>query len=264
MLLTTYIKGIEYVMRKPLIAIIVIFMVLFIPQCITVPAMYETAEAKQETRIGVSVQYGKGSYWGLCSSNRYYYKYAGARVDYSRGKKFSEVIEAGYEVGGSIVGYNETSDDTLYLNQGAILQVDARPAVKIVTPTKKVRLGLKIAPGLLFYDGIAHQNTGPDISGGLFIFSYASLLFGIGTPEFLTMSLNVPYPYIGLTHHYKNTSFSACVLIPHFTNTEIETPSFFFHRLWLALLKPGYVQLYSRICFCGYQVFCTQVNKINL
>ncbi|MGQ9534663.1 MAG: hypothetical protein ACUVTF_05435, partial [bacterium] len=222
-------------MSKARLGIMILFAVLFLPQCITVPAMYENAEAKQEKRRGVSVQYGEGSYKGLCASTRYYYKYAGARVDYARSKRFSEAIEAGYEIGGSIIGYNETSDDTLHINQGALLQVDARPAVKIVTPTKKVRLGLKIAPGLLFYGGIAHKNTGTDIGGELFSFSYASLLFGIGTPEFLTMSLNVPfyfcapfpYPYIGLTHHYKNTSFSACVLIPHFTNTETETPSYF-------------------------------------
>ena len=219
-------------MNKARLGIAILFAVLFIPQCLTVPAMYETAEAKQEMRTGVSVQYGEGSYdtglyTGLCSSTRYYYQYGGARVDYARTRKFSEAIEAGYEIGGSIIGYNETSDDTLYWNREALLQVDARPAVKIVTPTKKVRLGLKIAPGLLFYGGVAHQNTGTELVRELLGFPYASLLCGIGRPEFLTISLNFPYLYIGLTYHYKNTSFSTSFLFPPFRG-ETEAPSKFF------------------------------------
>ncbi|MGQ9816766.1 MAG: hypothetical protein ACUVQ3_02280 [bacterium] len=214
-------------MSKARLGIVILFAVLFLSQCITMPAMYETAETKQEKRRGVSVQYGDGCYT-VFTTTRYYY--AGARVDYARSKRFGKAIEAGYEIGGSIIGYKETSSD----ERGVLVQFDGRPSVKLVTPTEIMRLGLKFAPGLFVFGCIAHQNTGTAIGGAPFVFSYASLLFGIGSPEFLTMSLNFPfviieghhlYPKIlniGLTSHYKNTSVNTTFLFPHFTSEETE------------------------------------------
>ncbi len=202
---------------KPIIGLIIIFCILFLPQCITVPAMYETAEAKKEKRVGVSAQYCEGTYKGLCESTKYTYKYGGIRTDYCAVEKHTSYVESGFEAGASINGYTETREEPGYEHKGVIIQLDVRPTGKIVTPTDPVRLGLKVAPGLLFYGGISRRDGQYDVGGEIGSLSYVSVLLGIGKPEFLTMGYHY-YPYLyylpagfsflSLALHYKKYSLS--------------------------------------------------------
>jgi len=200
--------------------------------------MYETAEAKQEKRAGISAQYGRGTYKGLCESTKYNYKYGGLRVDYGNVKEYGKLIEAGYELGASVNGFDETSEDANYYNRGMILQMDGRLTGKIVTPTTPVRLGLKVAPGLLLYGGINQRNG--EFDGGVEIGSlfYSSFLLGIGNPEFLTVVYHCyPFPYypagpyysfLSLTYHHEEYSITAGGLLPIGHNNDIETPKYHF------------------------------------
>jgi len=185
--------------------------------------MYETAEAKKEKRVGISGQYGEGTYTGLCESTKYTYKYGGIRADYSAVEEYMSFIEAGFEAGASISGYIETKDEPDYDHKGAIVQLDIRPIGKIVTPTDPVRLGLKVAPGLLFYGGVSKRNAQYDIGGEIGSLSYVSALLGIGKPEFLTVGYHYcPYLYylpdgfsfVSLAMHYKKYSFTLGTFIP--------------------------------------------------
>ncbi|MGB9721827.1 MAG: hypothetical protein ACPL28_10155 [bacterium] len=202
------------------------------PQCITVPAMYETAETKQEKRAGISAQYGEGHYTGLCTSTKYNYKYGGMRVDYGNVKKYGNIIEAG----SSIAGFYETSSDTNYENEGLIVQLDGRLTGKIVTPTSPVRLGLKLAPGLILFGGISQRNGEHDVGGEYGFLSYASLLVGAGNPEFLTVAYHYfPYYYylkpsfnfLTITVHRRNYSITAGGFIPIYRNGD-EIPKYHF------------------------------------
>lgn len=210
---------------KPICGLVLLFLILFVPQCITVPVMYETAEVREEKRAGISGQYGEGSYKGLCESTKYNYKYGGVRIDYKFRKNYGNMMEIGHELGGSINGLYETSSsDTSYRHVAIMLQLDARFTGKVVTPTNPVRLGLKAAPGLLAYGGFSHINGRYDIGGEIYGLSYFSLLLGIGNPEFLTIGYNYyPFlyttfePYYSIltaTYHYKKYSVTAGGLLP--------------------------------------------------
>lgn len=219
-------------LTAPLIGLFLLFVLLFLPQCITIPAMYETAEPKEEKRGGISAQYGEGSYRGLCESTKYNYKYAGLRVDYGNAKRHKDIIEAGFEIGSSLNGFFETSNsDTNYQQEAIMLQLDGRLTGKIVTPTNPVRLGLKAAPGLLIYGGVSRINgryySGGEISG----LSYLSFLLGIGNPEFLTIgfsyyplfytTLEPYYVVVTATYHHKKYSLTAGGLLPRSYDDEI-------------------------------------------
>ncbi len=213
----------EIKISKPIIGLIIIFCILFLPQCITVPAMYETAEAKKEKRVGASAQYGEGTYTGLCESTKYTYKYGGIRADYCAVEKHMGFIEAGFEAGASISGYVESNDEPDYEHKGAIIQLDARPTGKIVTPTEPVRLGLKVAPGLIFCGSIDRINGKYNTGGDIGAISYVSILLGIGKPEILTVGYSFyPYsfylpaglPFLSLALHYKKYSLSLGTWLP--------------------------------------------------
>ncbi len=227
---------IKFRISKPIFGLVLLFLILFLPQCITVPAMYETAEAREEKRAGISGQYGEGSYKGLCESTKYNYKYGGIRADYGDVKKYGNIIEAGYEIGSSVnMLYETSSSDTNYRNEAIMLQLDGRFTGKVVTPTNPVRLGLKAAPGLLVYGGVSRINGRNDIGGEIYGLSYFSLLLGIGNPEFLTIGYSYyPFlytnfePYYSIltaTYHYKKYSITAGGLLPL---GQDETPKYHF------------------------------------
>jgi hypothetical protein len=188
-------------MHKSLIGLFLLFAILFVPQCITVPAMYETAEAKEEKRAGVSAQYGRGNYSvSFCeNTTRYDYKYGGLRVDYANVKKTGKLLEAGYELGASVNGFDETNVETNAHRRAIMLQIDGRLTGKIVTPTSPVRLGLKAAPGLLLHGGISHRAGKYESGGGISMLSYVSFLLGVGNPEFLTVAYHYyHYEYLNI------------------------------------------------------------------
>jgi len=219
-------------MSKSRVGILLLFAVLFIPQCITVPAMYETTEAKKERRAGISAQYGKGSYTGLCSSTRYYYNHASLMDDLGTYRNYGKMIEVGAEAGASANGFYETSSDTTYRNEGVILQLDGRITGKIVTPTKLLRLGLKVAPGGLIYSGIAYRNG--ELSEGLELglSGHWGIIVGIGEPEFMSIGCHfhhiiypLMYPFLSLAYHHKKYSFTSGILLPWKKDPEDTCPS---------------------------------------
>ncbi|MCX7995969.1 MAG: hypothetical protein N3A65_09440 [candidate division WOR-3 bacterium] len=219
---------------KPFIGLIIIFSVLFLPRCITVPAMYETAETKDEKRIGFSTQYGEGNY-SLCGSS-YNYKYGGVRADWGYSKKQSEIIETGLELGGSINGVYEIPDSNhTHKREIIILQTDVRLTGKVVTATDPLRMGIKLAPGFLLYGCASRSDGNYDVGGEFSFLSYGALLVGIGNPEFFTIGIEyypflyyiTPkyYSFLTLTYHHKKYSVTGGCLLP-FGKEESLVPKF--------------------------------------
>lgn len=219
---------------KPFIGLVIIFSFLLIPQCITVPVIYETTETKDEKRIGISAQYGEGSY-SLCGSS-YNYKYGGIRADYGYSRKQGNIVESGFELGGSINGVYETSSgEQEYKRETIMFQFDGRLTGKIVTPTNPIRVGIKLAPGFLIYGGISRLNGKYEAGGEIAFLSYGALLLGIGSPEFLTIGYSyypygyyfIPpyYSFLTLSYHHKKYSITASSLFP-LGEEESEIPKF--------------------------------------
>jgi len=132
---------------------LIVLSAIFLPLCVSTPINYDTAEISDDStriKVGGGVQGFKGQYtMSICGS--------------------------------SSTTKSEESPSEQVRNTEAFVQADLSPYFKVGIPSRSFRFSLKVAPQLLFYYRSPDAVVAPS--------AYADLLFGVGSPEWLTTGL---------------------------------------------------------------------------
>jgi len=165
--------------------LLIVLSAIFLPLCVSTPINYDTAEIPDDStriKVGGGVQGFKGQYTtNICGSSSTT-KYSGGAVrgDVHLGHGINRIVEVGVQAGASAGTYEESRYEQVR-NTEAFVQADLSPYFKVGIPSRSFRFSLKVAPQLLFYYRSPDAVVAPS--------AYADLLFGVGSPEWLTTGL---------------------------------------------------------------------------
>lgn len=179
---------------------ILIVSLLFFPLCVSTPINYDTAEVnpgRGKVVVGVGGKGFSGRY-SACGGT-YTYAGGGVRGDVQAGYGINRAVEVGAQGGvfggtykeeptggGTTQGLDASGRDAgASGGNGAsyFLMADAYVYAKLTTPTKGVRLALKVAPGA----GFMTYGDG----SGFYPIGYTDILLGFGSPERFTLGVRI-------------------------------------------------------------------------
>jgi len=169
-------------MRRINLVVFLVIVILFMLSCVSTPTSYDTAQIPdngKNLRVGVSGQIGEGRYPVGYGFSYYNIRYRKVRGDLQAGYGIKKFVENGANVGIAVGNYSEDDNSRHYL------QTDIYIYTKVGIPTDPIRFSLKHSLGG------ALTESPPDVRAVPLM--YTDLLFGIGSPEFLTMGLRIDY-----------------------------------------------------------------------
>ncbi len=192
---------------------LILLSAIFLPLCVSTPINYDTAEIPDDStrvRVGGGVQGFKGKYtMSICGySSTTEYSAGAVRGDVQISHGIGRVVEMGVQGGASAGGIVESDSGTGQTGKTEpFLQADLSPYFKVGLPSRSFRFSFKLAPQVLLY----YRSP----NGALIPSAYADLLFGYGSPEWITTGLRFSMIHgVGgmLSLHRGRTTFSFMAL----------------------------------------------------